>query len=150
MEEVEGGIISGWRLLDQPGQDVAHLMPSLVARQARFGRPPWLVTGDRGVFSAENERRAKAAGVARVVLPAAGKVAPERARAERQRSFRRGFRFRAGTPGPDRRAAALPRARPLSRSRRGWPGPRDRLGDRGRQSRTHRSDRGGAAAASVA
>jgi IS5 family transposase len=99
LEEVEGGIVGGWRLLDQPGQDVAHLMPSIVAHQARFGRPPWLVTGDRGVFSPENERRAKAAGVARVVLPAAGKVAPERARIEQQRWFRRGFRFRAGIEG---------------------------------------------------
>src|SRR5688572_21507390 len=99
MEEVEGGIVSGWRLLDQPGQDVAHLMPSLVAHQERFGRPPWLVTGDRGVFSAENERRARAASVERVVIPAVGTTTPERARAERQRWFRRGFRFRAGTEG---------------------------------------------------
>jgi transposase, IS5 family len=114
LEEVDGGIISGWRLLDQPGQDVAHLMPSLVAHQARFGRPPWLVTGDRGVFSAANERRAKAAGVERVVLPAVGKVAPERARAERQRWFRRGFRFRAGIEG---RISVLQRCYRLDRCR---------------------------------
>jgi IS5 family transposase len=114
LEEVEGGIISGWHLLDQPGQDAAHLMPSLVAHQARFGRPPWLVTGDRGVFSAENERRAKAAGVKRVVLPAVGKVTPARARAERQRWFRRGFRFRAGIEG---RISVLQRCYGLDRCR---------------------------------
>ncbi len=49
--------------------------------------------------------------------------------------------------GSDQRAAALPRARPLPRSRRGRPGSLDRLGDRGRQSRAHRPDRGGKAVA---
>jgi transposase, IS5 family len=114
LEEVEGGIVSGWRLLDQPGQDVAHLMPSLVAHQARFGRPPWLVTGDRGVFSAENERRARAAGVERVAIPAVGKVAPERSCLEKQRWFRRGFRFRAGIEG---RISVLQRCYGLDRCR---------------------------------
>jgi transposase, IS5 family len=114
LEEVEGGIVSGWRLLDRSGQDAAYLMPSLVAHQARFGRPPWLVSGDRGVFSAENERRAKAVGVERVVLPAVGKVAPERTHAERQRWFRRGFRFRAGIEG---RISVLQRCYGLDRCR---------------------------------
>jgi transposase, IS5 family len=114
LEEVEGGIVSGWRRLDQPGQDAPYLLPSLAAHQARFGRPPWLVTGDRGVFSPENEQRAKAAGVARVVLPALGKVAPARARAERQRWFRRGFRFRAGIEG---RISVLQRRYGLDRCR---------------------------------
>lgn len=89
----------GWRLLDQPSQDAPYLMPSLVAHQERFGRPPWLVAADRGVFSPENERQAKAAGVRRVVIPAAGTITPERAGAEKQRWFRRGFRFRAGIEG---------------------------------------------------
>jgi hypothetical protein len=40
-------------------------------------------------------------------LPAVGNVAPERTRAERQRWFRRGFRFQAGTLGADQRAATL-------------------------------------------
>src|ERR671933_2503139 len=41
LEEVEGGIISGWRLLDQAGgPDTAYLQPSLEAHRRRFGRPP--------------------------------------------------------------------------------------------------------------
>ena len=99
LEEVDGGIVSGWRLLDQPGQDAPYLMPSLVAHQERFGRPPWLMAADRGVFSAQNEELAKAAGVKRVVIPTTGKITPEQARAEKQRWFRRGFRFRAGIEG---------------------------------------------------
>jgi IS5 family transposase len=114
LEEVEGGIVSGWRLLDRSGQDAPYLLPSLAAHQQRFGRPPWLVTGDRGVFSPENERLAEAAGVARVVIPAVGKITPERSRLEKQRWFRRGFRFRAGIEG---RIGVLQRCYGLGRCR---------------------------------
>jgi IS5 family transposase len=114
LEEVEGGIVSGWRLLDQPGQEFAYLPPSLAAHRERFGRPPRLVAADRGVFSPENERLAEAAGVARVVIPAVGKITPERSRLERQRWFRRGFRFRAGIEG---RISVLQRCYGLGRCR---------------------------------
>src|ERR687886_364164 len=40
LEEVDGGIVSGWRVLDQAGPDAAYLAPSLAAHQARFGPPP--------------------------------------------------------------------------------------------------------------
>jgi transposase, IS5 family len=100
LEEVDGGIISGWRVLDAPGPDIPYLVPSLAAHQRRFGKPPPLVTADRGVFSPQNERQAEAIGVKRVVIPAAGRSSTaERARTERQRWFRRGFRFRAGIEG---------------------------------------------------
>jgi IS5 family transposase len=114
LEEVEGGIVSGWRLLDQPGQESACLPPSLAAHQERFGRPPRLVAADRGVFSPENERLAEAAGVARVAIPAVGRLTPERSRLERQRWFRRGFRFRAGIEG---RISVLQRCYGLARCR---------------------------------
>ena len=114
LEEVEGGIVSGWRLLEQPDQEFACLPPSLAAHRERFGRPPRLVAADRGVFSPENERLAEAAGVARVVIPAVGKITPERSRLERQRWFRRGFRFRAGIEG---RISVLQRCYGLARCR---------------------------------
>jgi transposase, IS5 family len=99
LEEVDGGIISGYRVLDEPGQDYAYLADSLQAHQRRFGKPPYLVTGDRGVSSPKNERLAQAAGITRVVLPWDGKGSPERRTHERTRWFRRGFRFRAGIEG---------------------------------------------------
>ena len=114
LEEVEGGIVSGWRLLDQPDQESACLPPSLAAHRERFGRPPRLVAADRGVFSPENERLAEAAGVARVAIPAVGRLTPERSRLERQRWFRRGFRFRAGIEG---RISVLQRCYGLARCR---------------------------------
>jgi IS5 family transposase len=99
LEEVEGGIVSGWRLLDMPGQDAPYLVPSLEAHRARFGKPPRRVAADRGVFSRTNEAQARQAGVQHVAIPATGHVPPERRREERQRWFRRGFRFRAGIEG---------------------------------------------------
>ena len=49
--EVEGGIISEYRLLDEGGGlDHPELPASLDAHQQRFGRPPNLLAGDRGVF----------------------------------------------------------------------------------------------------
>jgi IS5 family transposase len=99
VEEVDGGIISGYRVLEEPGQDYTYFAASLTAHQRRFGKAPYLVAGDRGVSSAKNERLAAEAGVTRVVLPWDGKGSPERRKHERERWFRRGFRFRAGIEG---------------------------------------------------
>ncbi len=48
VEEVEGGIISGYRVLEEPGQDDAYFARRLTAHQRRFGKAPYLVAGDRG------------------------------------------------------------------------------------------------------
>jgi transposase, IS5 family len=97
--EVEGGLISEYRLAAEPGPDAPYLMPSLAGHVGRFGKPPQLVAGDRGVYSADNEQRAQALGVKRVVIPYAGRASPPRVEQERSAWFRRGFRFRAGIEG---------------------------------------------------
>lgn len=99
LAEVDGGIISQAKVLDDAGPDATYLAGSLATHQEQFGQPPWLVAGDRGVFSPENERLAKAAGVKHVVLPYAGRASPARQQQERTGWFRRGFRFRAGIEG---------------------------------------------------
>lgn len=99
LDEVEGGIVSHFAILDDVGLEHPHFVASLDAHQARFGRPPDLVAGDRGLYSPENEERAHARGVKRVVLPKVGRASRERQQHERQRWFRRGFRFRAGAEG---------------------------------------------------
>ncbi len=55
-----------------------------------------MATGDRGFFSAKNEREAEALGVKKVALPAQGRLSARRAEQQRQRWFRRGLRWRAG------------------------------------------------------
>ena len=114
LEEVEGGIVSGYRILEEPGQDDAYLGQSLADHQRRFGHPPWLLAGDRGVSSPTKEELARKAGVKRVVLPAKGKASAERKKRERERWFRRGFRFRAGIEG---RISVLHRCYELDRCR---------------------------------
>ncbi len=98
--EVEGGIISEFRLVEEGGGlDHPELPASLEAHQQRFGRPPNLLAGDRGVFSPQNEALARKLKIKHIVLPATGRVSKERQAQERQRWFRRGFRFRAGIEG---------------------------------------------------
>jgi IS5 family transposase len=99
LDEVDGGIISRYAILPEPGQDYPYLADSLAGHRERFGHPPSLLAGDRGVGSPRNQRLAQQAGVKRVVMPAAGKVSPERVRQERAPWFRRGYRFRAGIEG---------------------------------------------------
>lgn len=98
--EVEGGIISEFRLLeDSGGLDHPELPASLEGHQQRFGRPPNLLAGDRGVFSEDNEALARELKIQQIVLPKTGRVSKARQAEERQRWFRRGFRFRAGIEG---------------------------------------------------
>lgn len=99
LDEVDGGIVSHFAILSDVGLEHPHFIASLDAHQERFGHPPDLVAGDRGLYSPENEERARARGVRRVVLPATGRAPRERQEHESQRWFRRGFRFRAGAEG---------------------------------------------------
>ena len=80
LDEVEGGIITGYAILERGGgQDQPYLKDGLEAHRRQFGRAPDLLTADRGLASAENERRAKEAGVKQVALPRVGRASPERA-----------------------------------------------------------------------
>ncbi len=107
IEEVDGGIISCYEVLEEVNSERAHLPNSLRAHRERFGRAPELLAADRGLYSSENERVAKESGVKRIVLPKSGKLSEERKRHEKQRWFRRGFRFRTGIEG---RISVLTRA----------------------------------------
>jgi transposase, IS5 family len=99
LDEVDGGIISRYEILSESGSEHSELPESLKAHQQRFGRGPHLLAADRGLYSVENERLAQEAGVKRVALPKSGKLSEKRKRHEKQRWFRRGFRFRAGIEG---------------------------------------------------
>jgi IS5 family transposase len=96
IDEVENGIVSGYQVLVGNPDDSTSWMPALEQHQASFGRVPEMAAGDRGFFSAQNEREAEALGVKKVALPARGRLSAKRAKQQKQRWFRRALRWRAG------------------------------------------------------
>ncbi|HMB05648.1 MAG TPA: transposase, partial [Isosphaeraceae bacterium] len=76
-----------------------YLKDSLDAHHRHFGRAPDLLTADRGMASAGNEQLARQAGVKRIALACVGRASPVRRQQEKERWFRRGYRFRAGIEG---------------------------------------------------
>src|SRR5215210_2505087 len=99
LEETEGGIISGYRVLEGNPADQDQLLPALDRHEESFGKPPRLVAADRGVYSPDNERGCQERGIERVCLPKPGNKSERRREYERQGWFRRGMRFRAGIEG---------------------------------------------------
>ncbi len=98
-DEVEGGIVSRYDILDDGETAHGALPPALTHHQEVCGRAPTLVTADRGVHSPDNERLAAAAGVRHLVIPAWGKAtAAQRAR-EKERAWRQRYQWRAGIEG---------------------------------------------------
>ncbi len=98
LDEVEGGIVTRYQILEHPNEH-GQAIEAVTHHQALFEHPPNLVAGDRGVHSAETEPRLSAAGVKRVSIPAAGPVSAERQSLEHTRSFKGGYRWRAGIEG---------------------------------------------------
>jgi hypothetical protein len=141
IDEVDGGIISRYEILSESGSERSRLPESLRAHQERFGRAPVLLAGDRGLYSTENEKTAQQAGVKRVVLPKSGRLSRERESHEKQRWFRRGFRFR-GDRGQDQRAQARLWAGSMFGSRRRRDGEVGGLGHRGPQLKANRPETG--------
>ncbi len=112
LDEVEGGIVSGYRILTGNPSEAAQLPPSLDHHNTVFNHPPDVVTADRGVYSEANERYAQSQGVKQVVLPKPGAKSAERLAYERQPWFRRGRRWRSGIEG---RISGLKRGQKLER-----------------------------------
>jgi IS5 family transposase len=99
LEESEGGIISGYRILEGNPADQDQLVAVLDHHQQRFGKPPWLVATDRAAYSSDNERECRKRGIKRVCVPKRGKKTERRREHEKQRWFKRGLRYRAGIEG---------------------------------------------------
>jgi transposase, IS5 family len=114
LDEVEGGIISRYAVLEGNPAEEAQLPPSLDHHLQVFKHPPRLLAGDRGVYTAENERYAILNGVKQVVLPKPGAKSATRIAHEQQRWFRRGHNWRSGIEG---RISGLKRRHRLDRCR---------------------------------
>jgi IS5 family transposase len=98
LDETEGGIVTRYQILEHPNEH-GQAIEAVAHHVALFDHPPGTVAGDRGVHSPETEARLKEAGVKRVAIPASGNLSEERQALEHTRSWRRGYRWRAGIEG---------------------------------------------------
>jgi transposase, IS5 family len=99
IDEVENGVVSGYEIKDDNAADTQDWVPALTQHKETFGRAPEIATGDRGFYSAANERAASELGVKKVALPFRGKRSATRRKQEKQPWFRRALRWRAGIEG---------------------------------------------------
>lgn len=120
LNEVDGGIVSHYRVLEGNPNDSQQWESSLKAHGCTFGQPPHQASGDRGVHSEPNEQAAKTMGVKWVILPQPGHRSKTRQRHEHSHWFVQGRRWHAGVEG---RISVLKRAHGLKRCLdHGWNG----------------------------
>ena len=112
LDEVDGGIVSSYRMLDANPPDAQQWQPSLKAHQQLFRHSPQQASADRGVYSPDNETLAQKMGVQRVILPKPGYKSNPRKTLERRKWFVNGRKWHAGVEG---RISVLKRAHGLDR-----------------------------------
>jgi len=112
LNEVEGGLVSHYRILDGNPSDEQQWKPSLKAHLKTFHQPPQQASGDRGLFSEPNEQLAHDLGVKRVILPKRGYRSRARLKHEHKTWFVKGRHWHAGVEG---RISILKRAHNLGR-----------------------------------
>jgi IS5 family transposase len=99
LDEVEGGIVTRYRILPAGMGEQAELEAAVAHHHAVFGRPPELVAADRGFHAPQREVRLQAAGVKHAVIPWKGPTTAERREMEHSRTWKRRYRWRAGIEG---------------------------------------------------
>lgn len=114
LDEVEGGIVTRFHVLADEESECHQALPAVQHHRALFGRPPWLVAGDRRLHTKGVEQTAQDLGVVQVVIPRTGPLSAAQRAHERQRSWRRRYRWRAGIEG---RISSLRRDFGLARCR---------------------------------
>ncbi|MDQ3004146.1 MAG: ISNCY family transposase [Chloroflexota bacterium] len=112
LNEVEGGLVSDYRVLEGNPSDEQQWKPSLKAHLNTFHQPPRQASADRGLFSEPNEQFAHDLGVKHVILPKRGYRPPVRLKYERKAWFVKGRHWHAGVEG---RISVLKRAHNLGR-----------------------------------
>ena len=112
LDEVDGGIVTHFRILEGNPNDETQWEPSLKAHVESFGQPPEQASADRGLYSAHNEKLAKDLGVQHVVIPKRGYKSQTRREHESQEWFVEGRKWHAGVEG---RISVLKRAHGLGR-----------------------------------
>jgi IS5 family transposase len=112
LNEVEGGLVSHYRILDGNPSDEEQWKPSLKAHLKTFRQPPQQASGDRGLYSEPNEQLAHDLGVKKVILPQRGHRSNARLKHEHKAWFVKGRHWHAGVEG---RISVLKRAHDLGR-----------------------------------
>ena len=112
LNEVEGGLVSHYRILAGNPSDERQWKPSLKAHLKTFHQPPDQASGDRGLFSEPNEQLAQDLGVKHVILPKRGYRSKARLKHEHKAWFVKGRHWHAGVEG---RISVLKRAHDLGR-----------------------------------
>jgi len=112
LNEVEGGLVSHYRILDGNPSDEKQWRPSLKAHIATFFKPPVQASADRGLSSAPNEKLAHDLGIRYVVIPKRGYRSKARRKHEHKAWFVKGRHWHAGVEG---RISVLKRAHGLGR-----------------------------------
>jgi len=112
LNEVEGGLVSHYRILEGNPNEEQQWRPSLKAHMATFQHPPLQASADRGLSSEPNEKLAQDLGVQHVILPKRGYRSKARSKHEHQAWFVKGRHWHAGVEG---RISVLKRAHGLGR-----------------------------------
>lgn len=112
LNEVEGGLVSHYRILEGNPRDADQWKPSLKAHLKTFHQVPQQASGDRGLYSEPNEQLAHDLGVKKVILPQPGYRSKTRLKQEHKTWFVKGRHWHAGIEG---RISVLKRAHDLSR-----------------------------------
>jgi IS5 family transposase len=112
LNEVEGGLVSHYRILDGNPSDENQWKPSLKAHLKTFHQPPQQASGDRALYSEPNEQLAHDLGVKKVILPQPGYRSKARLKQEHKAWFVKGRHWHAGVEG---RISVLKRAHDLGR-----------------------------------
>jgi len=112
LNEVDGGIVSHYRILDGNPSDEQQWKPSLKAHIATFQQPPFQASADRGLSSEPNEKLAHDLGVQHVIIPKRGYRSKARLKHEHKAWFVKGRYWHAGVEG---RISVLKRAHGLGR-----------------------------------
>jgi len=112
LNEVEGGLVSHYRILEGNPSDEQQWQPSLKAHLATFQQPPRQASADRGLSSEPNEQWAQDLGVKHVILPKRGYRSKARLKHEHKAWFVKGRHWHAGVEG---RISVLKRAHGLGR-----------------------------------
>jgi len=112
LNEVEGGLVSHYRILEGNPRDADQWKPSLKAHLKTFHQVPQQASGDRGLYSEPNAQLAHDLGVKKVILPQPGYRSKTRLKQEHKAWFVKGRHWHAGIEG---RISVLKRAHDLGR-----------------------------------